>query len=281
MILITLFIVFWLIFIGFIYLFYALFSVYGAILFVFGYVCATRALERHGIQSLWLRDCALMRYLQRTLCDSSRVVKIHTERRVMYAVAPHGISCFGFAATFVPSVRGRVRVMASRLFLYAPLVRDIWFAAGVVTATRETFDACIARGENIAVIPSGVEGLYHEVITPVDHAARVINVYRVRAGFLALAIRHRMLLVPVLACGENNVYWKCTLLPRVAAFFTTLIWPRIGGAPHVATLAAPAIDCAHYEGRLAALDREYHRALRDLGKRMKYRVRIVDKPQLF
>jgi hypothetical protein len=281
MILVILALVFWLIFFWIIYYLY-LISYSFAVLFVFIYFCITRALYRYGRQSLWLRNCALVRALQRMLCDNN-VVEIDAppNRRVMYAAAPHGLSCFGFAASFVPSLRGRVRLLASPIFVCIPLLRDIWYLAGVVTAQRETFDACIARGENIAVIPSGIEGLYYEIVTPVEVGSKIIDVYRVRSGFLALAIKHRMLLVPVLSCGEHNVYWKCTLSRHtpLLAFLTTLVFPRYGR--HVITLAAEPIDCARYVGRLGALDDAYHRALQELGKKVSYTVRIIDKPRFF
>jgi len=169
--------------------------------------------------------------------------------------------------------------MAHSFFLYIPLLRDIYLLAGVVSASQQSCHACLDRGYDLAVIPSGLVGLYHSVITPRQFDAhgneqKIIYIYRVNLGFCKLAIRRRLLLVPVLSVGEERAFHKVQLVSE-SPFFSTIVAPTF--LP-VRTLRAPAIDAAHFNDaqfeELAAL---YYAALVKLGTQEGYEVHVIER----
>lgn len=242
------------------------------------YVGATSALEYTGYQALWLRNSRLIRRLQKLLLMVDHDVVATPGRQTLYAVEPHGEACLGFATTFAPSADGRVRLLAWSIFRYVPFLRDLYLLGGVVPSAPASAERWLAAGADLAVIPSGVRGLYHAVVDAPPPPRRdpkerkKLRVYKVNLGFCALAIKRRLLLVPVLSCNEQLAFVKWRLIDALPFLSTLIVGVTLH--PQVTVLGEP-IDARDYD-TVEALADEYYGRLAALGASVGYEVELID-----
>lgn len=261
---------FWMLFIYLITLVYrASDSLVVTIVVLAAYIFLSHECMRRQWQVVWLRDSRLVKLLCALLSDVPTDLQLHA-RQTIYAVAPHGLACLGFATAFVPSRDGRVRLLASPLFLMVPILRDLYMLGGVVSSNVKAVTACMERGESVAVIPCGMRGLHAAVVE--EHCAdtRVIDVLRINHGFARFAIAYGTLLVPVLSLGEQEAFAK-TSLTRYSPFWSTLAVPTLR---RVRTLHGAPIDATAFTDTRQLAD-AYYAALRELGKRAGYEVNVI------
>lgn len=117
-------------------------------------------------------------------------------------------------------------VGASVLF-YVPLLRELLMVLGVREANRETMHRLLSASKSIGMQPGGVWEQLHT-----DHRQERSFCMR-NLGFIRLAMRHGLPLVPVYAFGENQLYttWDFALgLRRALAERLRVGLPLISGA---------------------------------------------------
>ncbi len=138
--------------------------------------------------------------------------------RHIFAFHPHGIISTGAVLTLAtealdatrqlfPSVAGTPaeaalvpRFLTVSANFVMPLWREIVLAAGFVSATRESAEACLHAGHNIVVVPGGaLESLNAR---PGNADLTLVK----RRGFIRLALVTGAALVPVYSFGENELY---------------------------------------------------------------------------
>jgi len=273
---------FWLLFLGALVLIQRLSGSFElALCTAVGYLCATCALEHTGYQSRWLRRCALIHWLQERLAvpaQLARGAKEHllSKRQRLYAVEPHGEACLGFATTFVPSESGEVRVLVWSAFRFIPLLRDIYLLVGLVPATSTSADRWLTRGSSLAVIPSGLTGLYGAIVDKggvynASTGRRQLRVYQVNLGFCALAIKRKLLLVPVLSCYEDVAFRKLRLFDAFPflSTFVTPTWVRSS------VVVGVALDGARYTD-VDTLATDYYTRLSAMAHEAGHELELVD-----
>lgn len=92
-------------------------------------------------------------------------------------------------------------VVANQLLLRTPYVRALTSALGFVAGDHPSLEAAVRRGEHLLVTPGGVR-----------EAARSFRArYRVdwgqRTGYLRLALRYRLPLIPIGASGVDDAFF--------------------------------------------------------------------------
>jgi hypothetical protein len=243
------------------------------------YAVASLSLERSGYQWHWLRRSAFTRWLRSWFAEGGPILlDVPHQRQTIYAVEPHGEACLGFATTFVPAnfANSNIRLLAWSGFRFIPFLRDIYFLSGIVPATQASAERWMRAGADLALIPSGMMGLYHAVVErgpnyDKSSGRRVITVYRVKLGFCALAIKHRALLMPVLSCCEDLAFRKLRLLESFP-FLSTVCLPT---GVRAEVMAGAALDAANYRD-VETLARDYYARLAELANEAGYKLVVVD-----
>lgn len=195
------------------------------------------------------------------------------KRQLMFCLAPHGPLCLGMAIGFAGhcgqlprTISDRLRIIGHWSIRLIPFVRELAAVFGIVSSLRAPVDETLAAGHHVALIPCGMGSKVQALVdAPTDANVVVVHRQRTRLGFLALAVRHKLLVVPVLAPDENHLYarigascglWWLTLL--VGRY---MLLPR---RPLELRVGTP-LDPAHYGGDVARLETAYYAALASLA----------------
>lgn len=197
-----------------------------------------------------------------------------SKRQLMFCLAPHGPLCLGMAIGLAghcgqlpAKISERLAIVGHWSIRLIPFVRELASVFGFISSARGPIDDALANGKHLALIPCGMRAKMQTLIErPV--APNVIVVYRERyggTGFLSLAARNNLVLVPVLAPEENHLYdlygtalgmWPLTLVVG-----DWLLLPR---QPLSLRFGAP-IDTATFAGDIARLEAAYYAALTKLA----------------
>jgi hypothetical protein len=207
----------------------------------------------------------------------------------MFCCEPHNAAClhmvFGFAAhggRLPERLASQLCVMAHKCYLALPFINVIYEAYGVVPNFQFVLERCLKRGTSVALCPSGIPGKIDAVLprppgTPTN-VVRIIRRRRDKLGFLSMATRHQVSLVPVLSVNEHNafattgawagwlVYGRRLLLP-----FTSSLELRVG-AP-----LSTAFYVHNNQASMEALADRYYQEVVELGK-PDYVVELHDSP---
>jgi len=146
---------------------------------------------------------------------------------------PHGILPFGalcafgteaasFSAKF-PGIMPHVTSLDANFI--RPLFREIYLCFGLVSCSKKSLEYLLTLEEN-GQVPIIVVGGVPEMNQ--SHENTVKLYLKNRKGFVKLALRHGVNLVPSFSFGENSVYRQN---PSVNMFFQTWIKRFIGIAP--------------------------------------------------
>merc|ERR1712241_816137 len=125
----------------------------------------------------------------------------HPERQHMVAIHPHGPTAFSrmhFYCGFRDLLKRPSRMIGANVLFYLPIVREITLFFGALDADKETVEMLLREGVNVELYPGGLD----EMIQPGD---KTINV-KTRRGFLRLALRHGVDILPCFCFGETNMH---------------------------------------------------------------------------
>lgn len=194
-------------------------------------------------------------------------------RQLMFAVAPHGPMSLSLAIGFAGHCGDMPRCISDNLDIVGhwsirliPFVRELASAFGFISSAREPVEDALKAERHLALIPCGMRSKMQTLIDePAPPDAIVMHRERERFGFLSLAQRYGMLVVPVLAPEENELYtlygtslgcWPLTL-----AIGRYVILPR---KPLTLRVGEP-IDAAKFKGQIKRLEYVYYAALEELA----------------
>ena len=153
-------------------------------------------------------------------------------KQYVVAIHPHGLAIF--SRTFwlterVAFLARPWRMIGATALFYIPIVREFTLLFGAVGADRATFEAMLGTGANVVVYPGGLDEAND------DTASSAIAI-RTRKGFVRLAVKHGVDVLPMFCFGELEAVGAVRPLPRGLSDFlrrklrvsTTLFVGRFG-----------------------------------------------------
>lgn len=212
---------------------------------------------------------------RRTLRLLRRATRRANAPSCVFAVEPHGYACLSVAVLWcgyaqhsvVRQALGvrfmrRTRIVGHWLAQRVPLLRRIYAAYGVIGCTAAEFDAALADGKHLVLLPGGWAGKRDAMQRePLERdAVRVLKRPLRRSGFLALAARRGALVVPVLAVDEARAFRA----KGPAWLHWLLRWPHwhaLGDARPMRVVCAPPIDTRRFPNQINRLHALYYNSL--------------------
>jgi hypothetical protein len=256
------------------------FSLWRHALFFVATAAAFALLSRPGVKK-YIRGSTFSQYVGEHLYgvrfdDASkwRLKALAQKGHYVFCCEPHGAAClhmvYGFAAhgeRLPEALAERVHVMAHWCYLALPFVNVIYEAYGVVPNTQGVVQRLLARGDSIAVCPSGVPGKCCSVINPPKNV-KTITVLRRREklGFLSMAARNGADLVPVLSVNENNAFNHTDVTSGWFVYGRWLLFPVVDSLELRVGAPIPTLSYKHDDpASMEALADRYYSAVVALG----------------
>mmetsp|Transcript_39027 Transcript_39027/g.98360 ORF Transcript_39027/g.98360 Transcript_39027/m.98360 type:complete len:338 (+) Transcript_39027:68-1081(+) len=137
-----------------------------------------------------------------------RTVELDPSHQYLFCFHPHAILPFGGFINSSSEVNQwtelfpgiEARALAASFAFYIPIYREIILGGGFCDAARYSARRIIEQGHSLMLVPGGAtEALY---ASPKED----ILVLRKRRGFVRLALKHGLALVPCFSFNENNSY---------------------------------------------------------------------------
>lgn len=150
---------------------------------------------------------AMRDHLQLSFKVSSALEKAQNEEaaQFVFAIFPHGTHCDfrvamdGMLDQVFPNL-DKIRTLAASVLFAIPVVREIALWTGCVDARRKVADNVLKKGYSIVVLPGGEAEQIRTVYQ--QEAVWLKN----RKGFIKLAMRHSIPVVPCYAFGTTDCY---------------------------------------------------------------------------
>ena len=156
--------------------------------------------------------------------------------QAIYAFTPHGIIPFGLAlATLgkLNDVFDNLRPVVASATKMMPIFGHFIKMLGAVDASAESVDKALAKGLSLGINPGGIAEMfwtYPRAGTKPDEEYALVNG---RKGFIRLAIKHGVAVVPVFVFGSSKVLKRIDLpivetISRWLKASLILFWGRWG-----------------------------------------------------
>lgn len=139
------------------------------------------------------------------------------DAQFLIAVFPHGvasdfrIAMDGMMHEVFPNVHDKVVVLTASVLFAIPLIRELALSTGCVDARKSVAEKAIGMRRSILVLPGGEA----EQIRTIYQRERVY--LKRRKGFIKLALKHGIPVVPSYLFGVNDYYYTSSILfqPRL------------------------------------------------------------------
>lgn len=146
--------------------------------------------------------------------------------QAVFAVVPHGIFPFSLGLAAWPQIAldtiGEFRPVVASATRLVPGLRTILEWLGSVDATKSSVERVLSKGERIGVCPGGIaemfEGYPKPGRLPNDECALLTS----RKGFVRLALKNNIPLIPVYCFGGNKMF-KRLQLPKIVEKISNLV----------------------------------------------------------
>jgi 1-acyl-sn-glycerol-3-phosphate acyltransferase len=179
------------------------------------YMLATKAELKGGSPWPWFSENFFMfKVLRKGLAiDFVDFPKDASEKQYFYACHPHGVySDFRVLIDGMFSARGApIKSLAATVLFRLPFIREVALWTGCVDARRSVAERCLKGGESLLVLPGGEA---EQILTKYG---REIVYLKKRKGFIKLAIRQGVPVVPIYIFGVSDYYYTSDFLlgPRM------------------------------------------------------------------
>ena len=126
--------------------------------------------------------------------------------QVILGVFPHGsyadyrVAMDGILGDAMPNMAPKVRSLAASAMFRLPIVREIGLWTGCVDASRKVAERQLDNGRSLLIIPGGEA---EQIRT--ENGQELVYVQK-RKGFIKLALRKRVPVVPVYVFGVSDMY---------------------------------------------------------------------------
>lgn len=167
---------------------------------------------------------SMRKFLQMTIVLSDELR--HAENKAdpnkppqfLFGVFPHGSNCDfrilmdGMMFDSFPKIKSSTRTLAASVLFRIPLVREFALWTGCIDASRPVAERTLKRGGSILVLPGGEA---EQIRT--EHGKEKIFLNS-RKGFVKLALKHGVPLVPAYVFGASD-YYRTSML-----FYDLRLW---------------------------------------------------------
>ncbi|XP_064455292.1 2-acylglycerol O-acyltransferase 1-like [Ornithodoros turicata] len=198
------------------------------------YICDLGVCNRGGRRSTWTRNWTIWRYLRDYFpVELVKTCDLDPTKNYIFGYHPHGIMCVGafcnfateatrFSETF-PGITPHLLALQGQFWF--PLHRELLLSTGMCSSTKESFEWIFSKkGEGnaaVLVVGGAVEALD-------AHPGSYKLTLNKRKGFIRMALKHGVSLVPVFSFGENDLFVQAkneegTLLRRVQTKLTKVL----------------------------------------------------------
>lgn len=141
---------------------------------------------------------------------------IDPDGQYFVACHPHGTlifqRCFWRSELTTDVFRRGFRMLAASVLFRIPVVREMTLFFGGVDASRKNCESLLRRGASIVLFPGGLD----EMPRAADGADAPVHV-RTRTGFIRLAVKHGVPVVPTFCFGELEAVSAVSPLPSAIA----------------------------------------------------------------
>jgi 2-acylglycerol O-acyltransferase 2 len=135
--------------------------------------------------------------------------------QAIYAISPHGIFPFALGFAVLPELASRVfgefrPVVATATSLF-PFLRTILSWLNSVDASRPSVDQALKEGSRIGLAPGGIAEMFEGYPKPGTHPNEEYVILNSRKGFVRMAIKHGVPLIPVYCFGSTKMFRRLEL----------------------------------------------------------------------
>ncbi|CAM9251088.1 unnamed protein product, partial [Choristocarpus tenellus] len=133
------------------------------------------------------------------------------EERFVFGLHPHGVMSEyrllldGVIRKSFPKLRSW-RALAASILFKVPLLREISLWSHCIDAGRASAQRALENGHSVFVVPGGE----HEQV--MGSFGKELLYIKARMGFVKLALRNDIPLVPVYVFGSSDIFWTSNLL---------------------------------------------------------------------
>ncbi|CCW71046.1 unnamed protein product [Phytomonas sp. Hart1] len=143
------------------------------------------------------------------ILDSPRVNMRDSSNKYLFSYHPHGV--FSGTALFAPfsdvweekvglNAKTCAVTHCANVVFSIPLIRDFNLGLNALSVSRSTIEASLDRGNSAIIVTGGQSEMLRTIST--DQFLELVTYH---IGFVRLAIKKRVPLVPLLSFGENNI----------------------------------------------------------------------------
>jgi len=138
--------------------------------------------------------------------EASFLVRGSLEKKgpILYICHPHGLYGFSWYIHFSacltkwPVQRPKLAVHSS--FFRVPFIREVMYLNNCIQATEKEILETLQKGESVALVLGGIEELYK------TSGGGIQLIVKKRNGFLRIAEKAKVPLVPLITVGENELF---------------------------------------------------------------------------
>ena len=144
--------------------------------------------------------------------------------QAILGVAPHGILPFSLGFASLPQIGidtfGKFRPVAASATRFLPFLRSLMDWAGSIDANRTSIERAIANGDRIGLCPGGIAEMFEGYPKPGRLPDDECVLLKSRKGFVRLALKHKIPLIPVYCFGATKMFkrFQLPVLEKISNF---------------------------------------------------------------
>jgi hypothetical protein len=135
--------------------------------------------------------------------------------QAIFAIIPHGIIPIplGFAAIpkLAIDVFGEIRPVVASATRFVPGFRTMLEWVGCIDANRSSVEKALSKGHRIGVSPGGIAEMFEGYPKPDRHPNDECAILKNRKGFVRMALKNEIPLVPVYCFGGAKLFRRLQL----------------------------------------------------------------------